>query len=311
MEGLIKEIREIPEKAELCYSKNRKLKLPQKVPYIGMGSSYNAPLTLRYCGKEIYPDMASEYFYYLSLAVKPLAVLISQSGESSETVWCLDKFKKVIALTNYPSSKLGQAKPTAKIVELFAGDESYSSTKTYTNTLIALYIGLGIDPKDAVRSLANNFSAFESETKNQSQAIFKYLTANNVKGFYVLGSGPNIGTAYQGALTLSETTKLPWNGMGVAQYDHGPKETADNAVVLILDSHGRDNKRIESIRKVLEIRTGALVITIGEKSLAEELSPVTLITKVNLLMYHLAKLMKPGATFKFGSKVTKVSEKLK
>lgn len=63
---MIGEIREIPEKARLCYKNNRSIRLPMHVPYIGMGSSYYAPLALKYLGCNIIPEIASEYYHYSS-----------------------------------------------------------------------------------------------------------------------------------------------------------------------------------------------------------------------------------------------------
>lgn len=38
---------------------------------------------------------------------------------------------------------------------------------------------------------------------------------------YIIGSGPNIATALQAALILSESTKLNFTGIPIAQYDPG------------------------------------------------------------------------------------------
>ena len=106
---MIGEIREIPEKARLCYKNNRSIRLPMHVPYIGMGSSYYAPLALKYLGCNIIPEIASEYYHYSSKNKDHnLAVLISQSGYSSETVWNIEKFTEYIALVNDNSQPTGQ-----------------------------------------------------------------------------------------------------------------------------------------------------------------------------------------------------------
>lgn len=44
---MINEIKEISEKAKLCYQKNKDIVLPKNVPYLGMGSSYFSPLVLK------------------------------------------------------------------------------------------------------------------------------------------------------------------------------------------------------------------------------------------------------------------------
>ena len=56
MEGLLEEILEIPERAKECYERNKHAALPRRVPYLGMGSSYFAPLALYYAGARLDPE---------------------------------------------------------------------------------------------------------------------------------------------------------------------------------------------------------------------------------------------------------------
>lgn len=311
MKGLLEEILEIPQRAHDFYQKNKNIKLPLKVPYIGMGSSYFAPLTLFYCGIDIHPQIASEYYYYLSKNTLPLGVLISQSGESSETVWNLENFLEVTSITNNPQSTLATAKKTKNAVLIYAGEEKFSSTKTYINTLLTLYSGFGIDASEAIRTASKKFSSYQTNAKQQARDVSKYIHTHHVKGLYVLGSGPNIGTAYEAALTLSETTKLSWIGMSVAQYDHGPKETADDTVVIVLNGNGKDKKRIELVKRVAKEKTNALVVEFSEPALEELMSPLPLIIQANFLMNYLADELKVGTTFEFGGKVTRVDNSIK
>lgn len=311
MKGLREEITQIPEKARIALDKNKGIKLPTSVSYVGMGSSYFAPLTLYYCGADVDPQVASEYYYYLADTRKAQhGALISQSGESSETVWCIEKFDSITAITDQQESILATADNLQNVVSLHSGEERYSSTKSYVNTLVSLYCGLGIDPTEAVKSLPDKFSQFDRSTKADAGRIAQYLRKNPAEGLYVLGSGPNIGTAYQGALTLSETTKLSWIGMPVAQYDHGPKETADNSVVVILNAGGKDAKRIESLKRALA-NSNALVVELAAPGVKEALTPLPLITGLNLLMDHLADALGVGDTFQMGGKVTRVDDSTK
>lgn len=312
MKKLLEEILEIPDKARLCFQKNQGIKLPTIVPYLGMGASYYAPLTLFYCGKAINPQISSEYYYYLSKNIQPLGVLISQSGESSETVWNLERFREVIVITNSPDSTLGQSKKAQEVLQLYAGDEKFiAATKTYINMLLVFYLGLGINPLEGIRALENNFNQFQKKAKQQAEKIFTYIKSKQAKGFYIIGSGPNLGTAHQGALTLSETTKLVWLGASVAQYDHGLKETAQNSVVIFLNSNGKDKKRIEAVKKTLKTKSNALIIEFAETKLSEQLSPLTLIVQLNFLTNYLADYMNIKEVYQPGSKVTTVSDTIK
>ena len=304
MNSIREEILEIPARAQECCERNRGLQLPLNVPYLGMGSSYFGPLTLYYCQKSINPQMASEFHYYLPDEERPAAVLISLSGESSDTVWNIDKFKGVVAITDNEESTLATHEKTKQLVRLYAGTENYSSTKSYINTLLVLYIGLGIDPQIGVKALEERLTSIDEEAQECAEGIFEYIQSRQIKGLYIIGSGPNLGTAYEGGVTLSEATKLAWLGMSVAQYDHGPKETANDSVVVILNSHGRDARRIGLLKEIVQTKSNCLMVELEERELPEALSPLTLILKLNFIMDYLVDYMSPGDAFQLGGKVT-------
>lgn len=307
MRGLIDEINEIPLVARKALEGHAGLVLPTRVPYVGMGSSYYASLVARYAGREIDPQIASEYYGYLSPGKLPQGVLLSQSGESSETVWCRDLFDSYVAIVNDFDSTLVRSPGVSQAVDLMAGTESYSSTKTYINTLVVLFLGLGIDPTSAVEKIERDFTAFSDHAQKHADAITAYIERNSVTGCYVVGSGPNVGTASQVGLVLSETLKRSWVSMQVAQYDHGPKETADNSIVLLLDARGREAKRMSQVREMLS-STSALVVDIVEDELGETLSSIPLAVRSFLLMNALADRLGVGDTFSVGGKVTLVSD---
>ena len=149
------EIYEIPFRAELCYQKNKGLILPEDVPYIGMGASNIASKAFRYLGISLFPEKAAEYYNYLTKYKHPgNGVLISQSGQSSETLWCADYFESFIAIVNNPDGPLGKHKNCAKKVCLYSGDEHNIATKTYINTLLIIVL------KQRVYEIDNQYDCF-------------------------------------------------------------------------------------------------------------------------------------------------------
>lgn len=306
MTSIIDEIRQIPDKAKLCYTKMRGITLPQNVPYIGMGASYNACLCLRFAGKGVRPEIASEYFNYLSRKKRfPLGVLVSQSGRSTELLWCSKLFDKYVAVVNDVESPLATAPTAKRVVALHAVDEMYSSTSTYVNTLIALYSGLGIEVKPAVEHLRRNFKRFDDWGKKAAAQIASLLNEDGALGAYIIGSGPNVATAREAALTISESTKLPFIGMSAAQYDHGPKETAAGTVVIAINVKGPTYERTEKLLRTVR-DAGAEVIVLEETELDELISPILLIVPLNFLMHYLVEELGVDPEFTVGKKVTEL-----
>ena len=312
MKILLDEIMQIPKSAKDCIEKNKKIILPRNVPYLGMGASYYACLTLYYCETHIEPFIASEYYHYFSSQKKDLGVLVSQSGESSEILWNIDKFKKIIAITNNPGSTLAKSPKTKEAILLHAGIEKFSTaTKTYVNALITMYLGLGLDCAKAIKSLEKNFQGFNEQARENAENVHLYLSKNKHNGLYIIGSGPNIGTVMEGALALCETTKLSWSGLPLGMFDHGPKETLNNSVVIFLRTKGKDEKRQEHLEKLFRKKSNALVMSISDKALPEIVTPITLVTQIFLFLNYLSDFLKVSQEKWIGGKVTRVEERLK
>lgn len=306
MEILLKEIHEIAEKADLCYEKTRNLVLPFRVPYLAMGSSYHAALTLKFQGFQIYPDIASEYFNYLVPNRKnPLGVLISQSGRSSETLWCRELFDKYIAITNYEDSPLASGNNLEKTILLHAGPEEGSSTKTYINTLITLYNGCGMDARPAINKLRSNMHNYEAWGRETAERIFNLINTRAVNGFYIVANGPNIGTAFHGSIVLSESTKIPFQAMPLSQYDHGPKETAPGSFVIVIHTNGPSNERTTKLLKTIN-NAGAETAVLEELNIPEKFSPITATVSISYLMHYLSEKLGIEKTFVVGNKITEV-----
>jgi glutamine---fructose-6-phosphate transaminase (isomerizing) len=305
MDRMLSEIVEIPSRARDLLKTPSKV-LPLGVPYLGMGSSYFAPLSFKYMGIDIYPEIASEYVHYLSVGKKkPLGVILSQSGKSSEALWCTALFEQYVAVTNYTENDLGNAPNVLDVCAMKAGEEHYSSSKTYINTLLLLFRGFGFDPSVAVDLLVKNMKKYEAKGKEMADKVFEIRNNNPIHGIYITGSGANIGTAMQAALIMGESTKLNFNGLPMAQYDHGPKETAANSIVIQIVAKGAAYQRTLKLSDTLKA-AGAHVLTVEEPEAEEHFSILHNSVPFNFMAYYLSKKMGIGETFTVGGKITEV-----
>ncbi len=301
---MINEIKEIPDRAEKILYSTQNIQLPTNVPYIGMGSSHYATLALYYQGIPIQPFRASEYYNYLSgKKMRDMGVLISQSGRSSEVIWCRDLFRRFIAITNVLKSPLCVSTNLERVFPILAGKEISSSTKTYINTLITLYNGLGVDPSPAVEMLRGRMYEYEKWGQETAGLIYELIVGKDYKGSYIIGNGPNIATVHQAAHILSEATKHPFIGMSVSEYDHGPKETAKDSVVIVIRSEGASYRRTNKLFELVE-NAGAHVFYYDDKDVPEAVSPITSVVPLMFMTYYLSKLFKIPKPFIVGEKVT-------
>ncbi|MBA4053669.1 MAG: hypothetical protein C0490_03055 [Marivirga sp.] len=306
MNKSLQEILEIPERGKDFWVNSPSYTLPLKVPYLGMGSSYFAPLAFKYMGLEIYPEMASEYFNYLKgIKKKENAVILSQSGKSTEALWCLELFEQYTAITNTPHSPLAKGKHATKVISIMAGEELYSSSKTYTNTLLCLFKGFGMDASGLLQQISDNMDSYQHVGEGLAQEVFDLFQSRPIHGVYITGSGPNISTALEAALILSESTKRNFQGLPMAQYDHGPKETAKDSIVIQIVARGacyeRTIKLSDKIRK-----SGAHVFHVEEPDVPEHFSVLTNIIPFNFMACHLANRLNINEIFSVGGKVTEI-----
>jgi len=303
MDPILNEILDIPTRAQIVLNSAID-PLPLQVPYLGMGSSYFAPLAFKYMGLPIYPELASEYVYYLANGKKaPLAVILSQSGRSSEALWCRELFDQYVAVSNYTDSELCTAPNVARVLPIMADEEHYSSSKTYVNTLVALFKGFGLSPETAVALIADKFDQYRQQGEKLATEVFALRNRYDIHGMYVTGSGPNIATAHEAALILSESTKLNFHGLPMAQYDHGPKETARNSLVIQILAKGETYDRTLRLSDMVA-KAGAHVFTVEEPDIDEPYSILTNIIPFNFMAYYLAQKLNIGETFVVGGKVT-------
>jgi glucosamine--fructose-6-phosphate aminotransferase (isomerizing) len=303
---MLEEIYEIPERAIKFWDLTESYNLPLKVPYLGMGSSYFAPLAFKYMNIDIYPELASEYYNYMAGKNKVAnGVILSQSGRSSEALWCADLFDKFVAITNDPESQLCHVNGVEQKVLMLAGHEDYSSSKTYINTLLALYKGFGFDVSDPLNLLRSKMAGYEETGKRMAREVYDLLMKKKIHGIYITGSGPNIATANEASLILSESTKLCFTGLPMSQYDHGPKETAAGSIVIQIIAKGKSYQRAQKLNDIIK-KAGAHIITLEEPETEENFSILHNIVPFNFMAYYLAQKLNIRETFIVGGKVTEV-----
>ena len=254
-------------------------------------------------GNKLFPEKAAEYFNYLLKYKEPdKGVLISQSGQSSETIWCADYFKSFTAIVNDENSPLGNHPNCTKKVLLYSGVEDHIATKTYINTLLVLYLGFGFDPVEAVQALKKHQAEFEALGTEIGSRIYLKTQRKKRCCVYILGNGPNIATANVAALVLSQVTRMPVLSMSVSQYEHGFIETAKDSMVIAINHEGREYNRTKRLLKKVNI-AGAETYELSNRYVESIFSPVTLPIPFYFAAEYLSQKLKVRTLFQVGDKV--------
>jgi glucosamine--fructose-6-phosphate aminotransferase (isomerizing) len=304
---MLHEIMEIPRQAEEFWSATSPIDLPLQVPYLGMGSSYFAPLAFKYMGIPIHPEIASEFYNYQAKSkCFSQGVIISQSGRSSEALWCTKLFDSYIGISNHTESSLCTTSNMSRCIDLLAGNEQFSASKTYINTLLALYKCFGFEVTDSLALLKKRMPDYARKGEEMAHKIYDRIIEKTIHAIYILGSGPNLATALEAALILTESTRLNFHGMAMAQYDQGPKEAAEASMVIQILAKGVSWDRSVRLTEIIS-RAGATVISVEEPDVDENFSILHNILPFNFMAYFLAQKLNAQKPFIIGSKITETN----
>jgi len=201
--------------------------------FTGMGSSLAASeLLVSYLNNRGIQASAvdnSELLYYGAPEwLESMELFItSQSGESYEAKELAKRQPSFTAITNTQGSSL--AEKAGNVIYTHAGkEEAIASSKSFTTTA-ALLLLLGSQltgEEEAMR--ANLLAAADvlegefAKIEEYRARIGKFVDVNHP--LILLGRGPSLITAKQGALTLKETARLYTEAQSGPQFRHGPFE---------------------------------------------------------------------------------------
>jgi len=227
----------------------RALRLPARssIIFTGMGASLHAALPAVYYlnarGLEArLVDTAELLYYQLPLLSRcDCLVIVSQSGETVEIVRLLKRLRRrrprLVAITNNPRSVLGRRADF--VFPLHAGTQRFASTKTYSASLLAALLLAALWAEGAMSrlltGLAAHFSAYEGLMEAGRRLAPRLVTAvGRTRPAVLLGRGPSLASALQGALLFKEVCARPAEGMTSPQFRHGPLELLARPLSVLL-----------------------------------------------------------------------------
>ncbi len=305
---------------------DRQLAAVKRIVIIACGTSWHAALVGKFyiegvCRIPVEVDIASEFRYRNPVVDEnTLAIVISQSGETADTLAALREAKSRgamnMAICNVVDSSI--ARESAGVIYTHAGPEiGVASTKAFVTQLTALYlftIRLGrascmIDVARGKLMIAalKKVPALLEETLKLNEytekVAKKYM---NARDFLYLGRGKNFPIALEGALKLKEISYIHAEGYPAGEMKHGPIALIDEDVpVVVLVPKGNSFEKTLSNMEEVIARSGRVIAicSAGDEEvrgraetvievphLDEDLDPLLLSVPLQLLAYHIAVL---------------------
>jgi len=272
-------------------------------------------------------EYASEYCYRSThAAVDPIVMVITQSGETADTIAAqreaLTRGVKTIAISNVSPATIVREAGAALITG--AGPElAVPATKSFTTQLTILYLMALFLARKRGRMTSEVTRTYLQRLQRLPEAIEKSLrqwdelaesfASSHFKAekFLYLGRGVHYAIAREGALKLKEISYAHAEGYPAGELKHGPNALVDEklpvAVLATCDPSDPDSmlryRRTLEVMKEVRNRRGPLVTvaTEGDKevrSIADQvfyvppapelLLPILEVIPLQLFAYHVA-----------------------
>ncbi|WP_428045386.1 glutamine--fructose-6-phosphate transaminase (isomerizing) [Candidatus Avelusimicrobium fimicolum] len=280
----------------------------RNIHIIACGTAYHAGLVGKYyieqlAGIPVSVDLASEYKYRtVPQLPNTLAIAISQSGETADTIGAVKKAKELgfrtLAICNVLGSSLTRTCDSTFFTH--CGPEiSVASTKAFTSQITSMY-ALAAFLGQANGNLSQTiFEKLYKEllalSKDMGEAVkleyeVRHLTRKIYKAdrFIFLGRNVNFPIALEGALKLKEVSYRSAEGFAAGEIKHGPISIIDKGTpVIVLMPHDALFEKMLSACQECRAR-GAFVVAVttkaGAKLAADVADQVFIVPQTNELL---------------------------
>ena len=292
-----------------------------EIDIVGCGSAYHVgmvgkSLIEKYGHIRVNVDIASEYRYTDHIySKKHLILLISQSGETADTLAVLRKAKEqgiaTAAIVNVVGSSI--AREADKVLYIKAGPEiAVATTKAYSCqmmllSVIAAYLGIknGVLKESIFKEynkldkLLTNILDDTSDTENVAKLI-----KDNDHIFY-LGRKIDYALCMEASLKLKEISYIHSEAYAAGELKHGTISLVekDTPVISVITDEDIKLKTLSNVKEVCA--RGALSVLITDQDIDDKeiysvllkvdkvpdlISSVLVIVKCQLIAYYVAKL---------------------
>lgn len=269
------------------------------------GSAYNAGMVAKYvfeqlCRMTVEVELASEFRYKDPIIDKnTLVILISQSGETADTIAAMREAKRREATTVSIVNVIGStiARETDYTLYTLAGPEiAVATTKAFSAQLVLLYMlavlfarKLGKITEEKEKELIADIASLPdkaAEMLKRIDPVQKYAaTCVGYKSIFFIGRNIDYAIALEGSLKLKEISYIHSEAYAGGELKHGTISLIeDNTLVVAISCCEKLYEKIYSnVEQV--ISRGAKVLFIGNciKAVPDEKLEIIEVPKINEL----------------------------
>ena len=229
------------------------LKNIEKIFIIACGTAYHAGMVGKYLIEKlaripVETDLASEFRYRDPIiGDKDLAIIISQSGETIDTLFALREAKKkgakVLSIVNVVGSSI--ARESDQVLYTWAGPEiAVASTKAYNAQLSALaLIALDFAYKRGTMDQASVKAVIDGLKKipdavekilSDRENIQKFASRHyNARSIFFIGRGLDYALSMEGSLKLKEISYIHSEAYAGGELKHGTIALIEKGTLVV------------------------------------------------------------------------------
>ena len=279
----------------------------KKIVIVACGSAYHVGVVAKYAIEKtvripVEIDIASEFRYRDPIIDENVLVLvISQSGETADTLAALREAKKlgarVLSIVNVVGSSI--ANESDDVLYTWAGPEiSVATTKAYSTQLCVVYLLvlymadlLGTISKQEYQNYVADLEALPSLIEKtisdikQIQAVAaKYYQCENI---FFIGRNIDYALSLEGSLKLKEISYIHSEAYAAGELKHGSISLIEDGtlVVSLATYEALFDKMMSNIKEVKARGATVLSLTTEDKTIIEsETDEVFYIPNINSMM---------------------------
>lgn len=263
-----------------------------KIFVVACGTAYHVGMVAKYAFEKLLRiptevEVASEFRYRDPIVdEKTLVLIISQSGETADTLAALREAKKrgahVLSIVNVVGSTI--ANESDDVIYTWAGPEiAVASTKAYSTQLaviylITLYLADQLDAisKEELQGYIKDLEALPElveECLQEEETVQYYASRHfNAGDMYFIGRNVDFAASLEASLKLKEISYIHSEAYTGGELKHGPISLIeDGTLVIAICTYGRlFDKMMSNVREVKARGAQVLAIALRDKKEVEQ-----------------------------------------
>ena len=284
---------------------DKALKKIKGVVIVGCGSAYHAGVVMQYVIEDlarlpVRVELASEYRYRNPVVNGELVIVISQSGETADSLAAMREAHKnglkTLAIVNVLGSSI--AREADYVFYTKAGPEiSVATTKAYSAQLVAGYL-LAIKlakvrktvSEECGKALLSELCSIPEKVKellNSKQEIQKFASETMDRSdVFFIGRGTDYAVSIEGSLKLKEISYIHSEAYAAGELKHGTISLIEKGTLVfgVLTQKGLVEKTISNLEETAS--RGALIAAVAAENVSVESTGIKNVFRIPLTDMH-------------------------